>query len=306
MPSEGEDVRVIHAAIQATEQKIAKIILLGSRSTIENIASNHGLQIPSEIEIINYQLVAHKYIDTLVKVRSHKGMTRAVAVELVNDPIMVATLMLYMGEADGIVSGACNTTAHTIRPALQIIKTSPNYSLISSLFFMCLSDRVLLFADCAVNPNPDSHQLATIAIQSANSAKMFGIEPKVAMISYSTGSSGSGQDVEKVIKATDIIKKQEPDLLVEGPIQYDAAVNETVAKKKAPNSKVAGHANVIVFPDLNTGNTTYKAVQRSADILCLGPMLQGLKKPVNDLSRGASYQDIFYTIALTAIQANES
>jgi phosphate acetyltransferase len=206
---------------------------------------------------------------------------------------------------DGLVSGAIHTTANTIRPALQLIKTSPNASLVSSVFFMCLPDQVLVYGDCAINPDPTAEQLAEIAIQSADSATAFGITPKVAMISYSTGGSGIGNDVDKVREATAIAQNLRPDLLIDGPLQYDAAIMEKVAKQKAPNSKVAGKATVFIFPDLNTGNTTYKAVQRSADVVSIGPMLQGIRKPVNDLSRGALVDDIVYTIAITAIQAGQ-
>jgi len=204
---------------------------------------------------------------------------------------------------DGLVAGSINTTANTIRPALQLIKVAEGFSLVSSIFFMCLPEEVLIYGDCAVNPEPTAPELADIAIQSADSATAFGIEPRIAMISYSTGVSGKGSDVEKVREATALVKQRRPELLIDGPLQYDAAQNETVAKQKAPDSPVAGRANVFIFPDLNTGNTTYKAVQRSANVLSIGPMMQGLKKPVNDLSRGALIDDIVYTIALTAIQA---
>ena len=214
-------------------------------------------------------------------------------------------MMIYMGDADGMVSGANNTTADTIRPALQIIKTKPGISIVSSVFFMCLDTKVLVYGDCAVNRDPNAEQLAQIAISSADTAKLFGIEPIVAMLSYSTGSSGSGEDVEKVAKATELVKELRPDLLVEGPIQYDAAIDKKVAKKKLPNSKVAGRATVFIFPDLNTGNNTYKAVQRSSNAIAVGPVLQGLKKPVNDLSRGCLVEDIVNTVAITAIQAGE-
>jgi phosphate acetyltransferase len=214
--------------------------------------------------------------------------------------------MLVENEVAGLVSGAIHTTANTIRPPLQLVKTAPGVNLVSSIFFMLLPDQVLIYGDCAINPDPSAEDLATIAIQSAESAIAFGIDPKVAMISYSTGHSAEGNDVEKVRKATQIAQKRRPDLLIDGPLQYDAAVMENVAKSKAPNSKVAGQATVFIFPDLNTGNTTYKAVQRSADLISLGPMLQGMRKPINDLSRGALVDDIVYTIALTAIQATQA
>ena len=219
------------------------------------------------------------------------------------DNVMLGTMMLRLGEVDGLVSGANHTTANTVRPALQVIRTAPDYNLVSSVFFMCLPQQVLVYGDCAVNPDPNAEQLAEIAIQSAESATAFGIPPRVAMISYSTGASGAGADVEKVARATELVRAQRPDLLVDGPLQYDAASVESVGRKKAPDSPVAGKATVFIFPDLNTGNTTYKAVQRSANVISIGPLLQGLARPVNDLSRGALVDDIVYTIALTAIQA---
>ena len=236
----------------------------------------------------------------------HKGVTAPMAEALLEDSVVLGTMMLAMDEVDGLVSGAIHTTANTIRPALQLIKTSPDAKQVSSVFFMCLPEQVLVYGDCAVNPDPDAELLADIAIQSADSARAFGIDPKVAMISYSTGKSGTGADVEKVIKATDIAQNLRPDLLLDGPLQYDAAAIENVAKSKAPDSPVAGQATIFVFPDLNTGNTTYKAVQRSANVISIGPMLQGLRKPVNDLSRGALVEDIVFTIALTAIQAKQT
>ena len=230
-------------------------------------------------------------------------MTTHRAKEYLEDNIVLATMLLQQNEVDGLVAGSITTTANTIRPALQLIKVSEGFSLVSSIFFMCLPEQVLIYGDCAVNPTPSAEQLADIAIQSANSATAFGIVPRIAMISYSTGASGIGADVEKVTKATQLVQERRPDLIVDGPLQYDAAQNPQVAKTKAPNSPVAGKANVFIFPDLNTGNTTYKAVQRSADVLSIGPMLQGLRKPVNDLSRGALVDDIVFTIAITAIQA---
>jgi len=214
-------------------------------------------------------------------------------------------MMIYKDHADGMVSGAAHTTGHTIKPALQFIKTKPEVSLVSSVFFMCLDDRVSVFGDCAINPNPNASQLAEIAISSAESSMNFGIEPRIAMLSYSSGSSGKGADVDKVREATEIVKQKRPDLKIEGPIQYDAAVDKTVGKSKLPNSEVAGNATVLIFPDLNTGNNTYKAVQRETGAMAIGPMLQGLNKPVNDLSRGCTIDDIFNTVVLTAIQAQE-
>jgi phosphate acetyltransferase len=218
---------------------------------------------------------------------------------------MLGTVMVRLGEADGLVAGAVHTTAATLRPALQVIGTAPAAELVSSVFFMCLPDEVVIYGDCAVNPDPNAAQLADIAVQSAASARAFGIEPRVAMISFSTGTSGSGTDVEKVSEATRLVREREPSLVVDGPLQYDAAAIASVAASKAPDSPVAGRATVFIFPDLNTGNTTYKAVQRSADVVSIGPMLQGLAKPVNDLSRGALIDDIVYTIALTAIQSTQ-
>jgi phosphate acetyltransferase len=223
------------------------------------------------------------------------------------DNVVLATMMLALDEVDGLVSGAVHTTANTIRPALQLIKTAPGAKIVSSIFFMLMPEQVLVYGDCAVNPDPSPEELANIAIQSADSAKAFGITPpRVAMLSYSTGTSGTGSDVDKVRLATQLAKEARPDILLDGPLQYDAASVESVGKQKAPESQVAGHANVFIFPDLNTGNTTYKAVQRSANVVSVGPMLQGLRKPVNDLSRGASVDDIVYTIALTAIQADQN
>src|SRR5690606_27728396 len=237
------------------------------------------------------------------RVRAHKGMTVERAREIVTDVSYFGTMMVHMGMADGMVSGAAHTTAHTIRPAFEVIKTQPDVSIVSSVFFMSLPDRVLVYGDCAVNPNPTAEQLADIAISSARSAQQFGIEPRVAMLSYSTGASGAGDDVEKVRAATELVRERQPDLLVEGPIQYDAASDAAVGASKMPGSPVAGQATVFIFPDLNTGNNTYKAVQRSAGAVAIGPMLQGLNKPINDLSRGALVKDIVNTIAITVIQA---
>jgi len=244
-----------------------------------------------------------RYTDAYFKLREHKGITRDHAHDVMIDPIYFGTMMVEMGDADGLVSGAVHTTRHTITPAFQIIKTRPGISLVSSVFFMCLEDRVLVYADCAVNPNPDAAQLAEIAISSAETAAAFGFEPLVAMLSYSTGVSGVGPEVEQIAAATEIVRQKAPDLKVEGPIQYDAAISLETAKTKLPDSLVAGHANVFIFPDLNAGNTAYKAVQRSAHAIAVGPVLQGLNKPVNDLSRGCLVEDIVYTIAITAIQA---
>ncbi len=267
-----------------------------------------GLQIDmSKINIINPEnsIYNDAFATTLFNARKHKGMTETTANDLARDVSYFGTLMILNGLADGMVSGAVHTTMHTIKPALQLIKTKPGVSVVSSVFFMCLSDRVSVMGDCAVNPNPNAEQLSEIAISSAQSAEAFGIEAKVAMLSYSSGSSGKGEEVEKVRKATEIAKAKKPDLKIEGPIQYDAAVDMDVAKTKMPNSKVAGQASVLIFPDLNTGNNTYKAIQRETGALAIGPMLQGLNKPVNDLSRGCTVDDIFNTVLLTTIQAHQ-
>lgn len=302
---EGDDARIVRAAIKCQERGIAKCILLGNPDEVTRLARAHGIdQLPDGLEIISPSpALREKYVAPMVELRKHKGMTDLVARAQLEDITVLATMMLAVGEVDGLVSGAVHTTANTIRPALQLIKTRPETSIVSSIFFMLLPDQVVLYGDCAINQQPDPQALASIAIESAESAKAFGIEPRVAMLSYSTGSSGNGSDVEKVREATSLVKKLRPDLLVDGPLQYDAATTMDVAKSKAPDSPVAGQANVLVFPDLNTGNTTYKAVQRTAKVLCVGPMLQGLRRPVNDLSRGALVDDIVYTIALTSIQA---
>jgi phosphate acetyltransferase len=245
------------------------------------------------------------YVETLYELRKTKNVNMEMARDMMTDVSYFGTMMVYKGEADGMVSGAIHTTQHTIRPALQFVKTKPGVSTVSSVFFMCLPDRVAVFGDCAVNPNPTSEQLAEIAISSAESSLMFGIEPKIAMLSYSSGTSGQGEDVDKVRLATEIVKEKRPDLKVEGPIQYDAAVDPSVGKQKMPDSQVAGQASVLIFPDLNTGNNTYKAVQRETGALAIGPMLQGLNKPVNDLSRGCTVDDIFNTVVITAIQSQQ-
>lgn len=302
---EGTDIRTIKAAAICCERNIARCQLIGNKEEILQIAEHQGIYLPDNLLITDPENIRENYVGPMVELRKDKGLTEVIAQENLQDNVVLATMMLQLGQVDGLVSGAVNTTANTIRPALQLIKTAPNSSLVSSIFFMLLPDQVLVYGDCAINPEPNAEQLADIAIQSADSAASFGIEPRVAMISYSTGSSGHGADVEKVAKATALAKKKRPDLVIDGPLQYDAAIMENVAKKKAPNSPVAGKATVFVFPDLNTGNTTYKAVQRSADLVSIGPMLQGMNKPVNDLSRGALVDDIVYTIALTAIQAKQ-
>ncbi|HDV5588063.1 TPA: phosphate acetyltransferase [Vibrio cholerae] len=302
---EGDEPRTVKAAAICAERGIAQCVLLGNPEEIKRVAAQQGVELGSGIEIIDPKVAQEKYVARLVELRKSKGMTEVVAREQLEDTVVLGTMMLERNEVDGLVSGAVHTTANTIRPPLQIIKTAPNASLVSSIFFMLLPDQVLVYGDCAINPDPNAEQLAEIAIQSADSAAAFGIEPRVAMISYSTGTSGQGADVDKVREATRIAKEKRPDLVIDGPLQYDAAIMENVAASKAPNSPVAGKATIFVFPDLNTGNTTYKAVQRSADLVSIGPMLQGMRKPVNDLSRGALVDDIVYTIALTAIQAGQ-
>jgi phosphate acetyltransferase len=300
---EGTEPRILSAAQVCMDMGIATPILLGEVDEVRAAARQARVELSEAIQIKSPLAPPESYIERLVELRRHKGLdTRVKAVDALSDVTTFGTMMMKMGDADGLVSGAIHSTAHTIRPALSLIKTRPGARLVSSVFFMCLPEEVLVFGDCAVNPNPDAEQLADIAIQSAESAKAFGIEPRVAMISYSTGSSGSGSDVDKVRTATELAQALRPDLLIDGPLQYDAAVNAEVAHTKAPDSAVAGRATVLIFPDLNTGNTTYKAVQRSANVLSIGPMLQGLAAPVNDLSRGATVDDIVYTIALTAVQ----
>jgi len=303
---EGDEPRTVKAAAICAERGIATCVLLGNPEEIQRVAAAQGVELGKGIEIVDPEAARENYVARLVELRKSKGMTEVVAQEQLEDNVMLGTMMLERGEVDGLVSGAVHTTANTIRPPLQLIKTAPNSSLVSSVFFMLLPEQVLVYGDCAINPDPNPEQLAEIAIQSADSALAFGIEPRVAMISYSTGNSGAGSDVEKVREATRIAQEKRPDLVIDGPLQYDAAIMADVAKSKAPNSPVAGRATVFIFPDLNTGNTTYKAVQRSADLISIGPMLQGMRKPVNDLSRGALVDDIVYTIALTAIQSKQA
>lgn len=302
---EGDEPRTVKAAAICAERGIAECILLGDPEEIRRVAAAQGVELGAGIEIVNPAAVRERYVPRLVELRKSKGMTEVVAREQLEDNVVLGTMMLEQSEVHGLVSGAVHTTANTIRPPLQLIKTAPNSSLVSSVFFMLLPEQVLVYGDCAINPDPTAEQLSEIAIQSADSAKAFGIEPRVAMISYSTGNSGAGSDVEKVREATRLAQEKRPDLIIDGPLQYDAAIMADVAKSKAPNSPVAGQATVFIFPDLNTGNTTYKAVQRSADLVSIGPMLQGMRKPVNDLSRGALVDDIVYTVALTAIQATQ-
>lgn len=299
---EGSEPRTVQAAVICQNRGIAQCVLLAKREEVEEVAKARGIELPSDLEIIDPDSIREKYVAPMVELRKGK-LNEPQAEEQLQDTVVLGTMMLALDEVDGLVSGAIHTTANTIRPAFQLIKTAPGYSLVSSVFFMLLPEEVYVYGDCAVNPNPTAEQLAEIAIQSADSAKAFGIDPRIAMISYSTGTSGAGVDVEKVAEATRIAQERRPDLLIDGPLQYDAASVESVGRSKAPNSQVAGRANVFIFPDLNTGNTTYKAVQRSANVVSVGPMLQGLNKPVNDLSRGALVDDIVFTIALTAIQA---
>lgn len=299
---EGEELRILQAASIATQRKIAKIVLLGNRKNIEHMATENSVSL-NNIDIVEPDDIKDQYVDAFVQLRQHKNVTIAQAKEQLKNSITLATMMVQANDADGLVAGAIHTTKDTITPAFQLIKTKPQVKLVSSIFFMCLPTQVLIYGDCAVNPSPSSEELADIAIQSAESAKKFSIEPKIAMISYSTGSSAKGTEVQKVQDAVGHIKRLSPDLIVDGPLQYDAAFVPEVAEKKAPNSRVAGQATVYIFPDLNTANTTYKAVQRSANVLSIGPILQGLNKPVNDLSRGSTVEDIVFTIAITAIQA---
>lgn len=299
---EGTEPRTVEAAVICQTRGIAQCVLLAPPREVKEVAENLGLNLPASLEILDPTPMIDNYVSAMVERRKGK-LNDTQAREQLKDTVVLGTMMLQQGHVDGLVSGAVHTTANTVRPAFQLIKTAPQYSLVSSVFFMLLPEQVVMYGDCAINPDPTAEQLAEIALQSAQSAKAFGIEPKVAMISYSTGQSGSGDDVDKVRLATEIAKQKAPDLLIDGPLQYDAASVKSVAQSKAPNSPVAGKANVFIFPDLNTGNTTYKAVQRSAHVISVGPMLQGLNKPVNDLSRGALVDDIVYTIALTAVQA---
>jgi phosphate acetyltransferase len=302
---EGDEPRTIRAAALCAQRNIARCVLLGNPEEIHRVASGLEVELPKNLEILDPALIRANYVGPLVEMRKHKGLTPKDAADLLDDNVWLGTVMLALAEVDGLVSGAVHSTANTIRPALQIIKTKPGAKVVSSIFFMCLPDQVLVYGDCAVNPDPDAETLADIAIQSADSAERFGIPARVAMISYSTGESGAGADVDKVREATRLAKLKRPDFLLDGPLQYDAATMADVAATKAPDSPVAGRATVFVFPDLNTGNTTYKAVQRSANVISIGPMLQGLRRPVNDLSRGALVEDIVYTVAITAIQAGQ-
>ncbi len=303
---EGNDDRILTAAARLLLNGVVDITLLGKKEDVERRAAKLNLDltkahIVDPISSPNFD----DYAQTFYELRKHKNVNLDMAKDMMVDVSYFGTMMVYKGHADGMVSGAVHTTQHTIRPALQFVKTKPGVSVVSSVFFMCLEDRVSVFGDCAINPNPTAEELAEIAISSANSSQNFGIEPKVAMLSYSSGKSGKGADVEIVKQATEIVMQKRPDIKIEGPIQYDAAVDMSVAKSKLPNSEVAGQASVLIFPDLNTGNNTYKAVQRETGALAIGPMLQGLNKPVNDLSRGCTIDDVFNTVIITAIQAQD-
>jgi phosphate acetyltransferase len=300
---EGTDDRILQAADRIRRRQVCELTLLGPVDAVRNRIAELGLHLDdvAVIDPLDSELT-DGFGERYFELRGHKGIDPLRARDIMTDVSYFGTMMVYEGLVDAMVSGAAHTTAHTIRPSLEFIKTRPGISIVSSVFLMLLADRVLVYGDCAVNPDPNAEQLADIAISSADTAAMFGIEPRVAMLSYSTGNSGGGAEVEKVRAATERVRELRPDLMVEGPIQYDAAVDTDVARSKLPNSTVAGHATVFVFPDLNTGNNTYKAVQRSADAVAIGPVLQGLNKPVNDLSRGATVTDIVNTIAITAVQ----
>ena len=305
---EGNDERVLRAAARLIDAHVVDLTLIGEADEISELVEK--LDIPLNLDDINIVFPKKSphfedYVNTFYELRKHKNVNLDMARDAMNDVSYFATMMIHKGHADGMVSGAVHTTAHTLRPALQFIKTKPGVNIVSSVFFMCLEDRVSIFGDCAINPNPNAEQLAEIAISSAKTAKDFGVEPKVAMLSYSSGASGKGEDVDRVRKATEIAKTKAPDLKIEGPIQYDAAVDMRIGKSKLPDSEVAGQASVLIFPDLNTGNNTYKAVQRETGALAIGPMLQGLNKPVNDLSRGCTADDIYSTVIITAIQAQD-
>ncbi|MFC7266955.1 phosphate acetyltransferase [Streptomyces lutosisoli] len=304
---EGTEERVLHAAEVLLRRGVCDLTLLGPVDLIRKKAADLGIDLGAT-QLIDPQTspLRDSFAEKYSRLRAHKGVTVELAHDVVADVNYFGTLMVQEGLADGMVSGSVHSTAATIRPAFEIIKTRPDSKIVSSVFFMCLADKVLVYGDCAVNPDPNAEQLCDIAIQSATTAEQFGVEPRIAMLSYSTGTSGSGADVDKVREATELVRLRRGDLRIEGPIQYDAAVEPSVAATKLPDSEVAGQASVLIFPDLNTGNNTYKAVQRSAGAIAVGPVLQGLRKPVNDLSRGALVQDIVNTVAITAIQAQTS
>ena len=301
---EPDDDRILRAADAILRRGISDVVLLGDAASVRARAAELGLDIAAaRVASTSDPDLLEKYAAEFARLRAKKGVTLEQARERIQDVSYFGTMMVHMGDADGMVSGAAHTTAHTIVPSFQIIKTRPGTSIVSSVFLMLLEDRVLVYGDCAVNPDPTAEQLADIAISSAETAKQFGVDPRVAMLSFSTGTSGKGADVDKVREATEIVRSKAPELAVDGPIQYDAAVDPTVAAKKAPDSAVAGRANVLIFPDLSSGNIGYKAVQRSSGAIAIGPVLQGLNKPVNDLSRGALVEDIINTVAITAVQA---
>ncbi|MFI0428427.1 phosphate acetyltransferase [Mariniflexile sp. HMF6888] len=306
---EGYDERVLEAAARLINAQVVELTLIGDKELIKERIEK--LDISLDLNTVNIvsptkSSYFEDYVNTFYELRKHKNVNLEMARDAMSDVSYFGTMMIYKGHADGMVSGAVHTTQHTLRPALQFIKTKPGVNIVSSIFFMCLEDRISVFGDCAINPNPNAQELAEIAISSAQTAKDFGIEPKVAMLSYSSGASGKGADVEKVREATEIVKLEAPTLKIEGPIQYDAAVDMRIGKSKMPDSEVAGSASVLIFPDLNTGNNTYKAVQRETGALAIGPVLQGLNKPVNDLSRGCTVDDIYSTVIITAIQAQEN
>ena len=304
---EGDDDRILKSAGRLLQRQIADLTILGDEGEIQLRSAELGVDL-ADAKVIDPRTseLRYRFADQYAELRKAKGITVENAREIMCDATYFGTMMVYDGMVDGMVSGAAHTTAHTVRPAFEIIKTIPDVATVSSVFFMCLPDQVLAYGDCAIVPNPTPEQLADIAISSARTAAQFGIEPRVAMLSYSTGDSSAGADVDKVRAATELVRARDPNLPVEGPIQYDAAIEPSVAATKSPDSPVAGHATVLIFPDLNTGNNTYKAVQRSAGAIAIGPVLQGLRKPVNDLSRGALVEDIVNTVAITAIQAQET
>jgi phosphate acetyltransferase len=305
---EGYDERILRATARLINAQVVELTLIGDEEKIKERIDKLDISLDTNsINIVSPTNSPHfdDYVQTFYELRKHKNVNLEMARDTMADVSYFGTMMIYKGHADGMVSGAAHTTQHTLRPALQFIKTKPGVNIVSSIFFMCLEDRISVFGDCAINPNPNAEELAEIAISSAQTAKDFGIEPKVAMLSYSSGASGKGIDVEKVRQATEIVRVKSPNLKIEGPIQYDAAVDMRIGKSKLPDSEVAGHASVLIFPDLNTGNNTYKAVQRETGALAIGPVLQGLNKPVNDLSRGCTVDDIYSTVIITAIQAQE-
>ncbi|MBT2499038.1 phosphate acetyltransferase [Agromyces sp. ISL-38] len=304
---EGDDDRILRAAATLLAREVAELTILGEEIEVRSRAIGLGLDISRATVLSNHDhVLVYRFADEYQRLRAHKGISLEQARETVSDVSYFGTMMVQLGLADGMVSGAAHTTAHTIRPAFEIIKTKPGVEVVSSVFLMALADRVLVYGDCAVVPVPTAEELADIAVSSAETAAQFGIEPRIAMLSYSTGESGSGADVDKVRRATQLVRERAPHLAVEGPIQYDAAADAAVARTKLPDSEVAGRATVFIFPDLNTGNNTYKAVQRSSGAVAIGPVLQGLRKPINDLSRGALVQDIVNTVAITAIQAADA